>query len=158
MEFIYDIFFDYTIRNVALGSSILGIVAGAFGSFAFLRKESLAGDVVAHSALPGIVLAFLISFLITGSSSKSSLILIFGATITGFLAMHFSSRLMSVSKIKSDSSMGIMLAVFFGLGIFLLSLIQRRNIPGKSGLEDYIFGSASTLTHSDVNIDRKSVV
>jgi manganese/zinc/iron transport system permease protein len=152
MEFIYDIFFDYTIRNVALGSSILGIVAGAFGSFAFLRRESLAGDVVAHSALPGIVLAFLLSFFITGSSIKNPLILIFGATITGFLAMHFSSRLMNISKIKSDSSMGIMLAVFFGLGIFLLSLIQRRNIPGKSGLQDYIFGSASTLTHDDVNI------
>lgn len=152
MEFLYDIFNDYTIRNVALGSSILGIVAGAFGAFAFLRKESLAGDVVAHSALPGIVIAFVIGYFVTGSANKSSIILLAGASIAGFSAMFFSSRLMKITRIKSDSSMGIMLAVFFGLGIFLLSLIQRRNMPGKSGLQDYIFGSASTLTHADVNI------
>lgn len=66
--------------------------------------------------------------------------------------MFFSSKLIQSSKIKSDSSMGIMLAVFFGLGIFLLSLIQKKNIPGKAGLNDYIFGSASTLTHNDVNL------
>lgn len=74
MEFILSIFSDYTLRNVALGSSMLGIVAGAFGAFAFLRKESLAGDVVAHSALPGIVIAFVVYYLLTGSNYKNPLI------------------------------------------------------------------------------------
>ncbi len=152
MDFFLGIFSDYTLSNVALGSSMLGIVAGAFGAFAFLRKESLAGDVVAHSALPGIVIAFVLYYLATGSNYKNPLILLLGAGITGLFAMFFSSKLMQSSKIKSDSSMGIMLAVFFGFGIFLLSLIQKKNIPGKAGLNDYIFGSASTLTHDDVNL------
>ena len=33
--------FDYTLRTVALGSAILGIVSGALGAFAVLRRQSL---------------------------------------------------------------------------------------------------------------------
>ena len=46
---------------MALGTAILGIVSGALGSFAVLRKQSLLGDAMSHAALPGIVLAFLLT-------------------------------------------------------------------------------------------------
>ncbi len=56
-----EFFTDYTLRIVALGSGVLGATAGALGSFAVLRRQSLIGDAVSHAALPGIALAFLLT-------------------------------------------------------------------------------------------------
>jgi manganese/zinc/iron transport system permease protein len=57
-EIFYELLFDYTLRTVALGSATLGLVSGALGTYAVLRKQSLLGDAISHAALPGIVLAF----------------------------------------------------------------------------------------------------
>jgi manganese/zinc/iron transport system permease protein len=79
-QLFYDLFFDYTLRTVALGSAILGIASGALGSFAVLRKQSLLGDAISHAALPGIVLAFLIT------RSREPIDLMTGAMIAGWIA------------------------------------------------------------------------
>ena len=50
----------YNTIVVLLGVSILGAGAGMVGSFAVLRKRALTGDAVAHAALPGVCVAFLI--------------------------------------------------------------------------------------------------
>ena len=71
---------DYTFQTVALGSALLGVMSGVFGSFAVLRKQSLLGDGVSHAALPGVVAAFLLS------GSKKTETLLLGALITGLLA------------------------------------------------------------------------
>ena len=65
IDLIYSLFFDYTIRTVALGAAVLGIVAGALGTFALLRRQSLLGDAMSHAALPGV----LIAFMLTGSKA-----------------------------------------------------------------------------------------
>lgn len=149
-EILDQIINDYTLRNVALGSSILGLVSGALGTFAFLRKESLMGDVVAHSALLGITGIFLLVFAITGIGTRSETILMIGAVIAGLIAMIFVSKITSTSRIKNDSAMGIMLAIFFGGGIFLLTMIQQSSMPNKAGLSSYIFGSAATMSAENV--------
>src|SRR5690606_13443533 len=74
-----DLFDDYTLRIVALGSAILGGVSGSLGSLAVLRKQSLLGDAISHAALPGIVLAFLLT------GSRSTLVLVLGAAIAGWV-------------------------------------------------------------------------
>ena len=56
-----DFLFDYTLRNVLLGTLLLGLGSGFVGTFVLLRKQSLVGDAVSHAALPGIVIAFLIT-------------------------------------------------------------------------------------------------
>jgi manganese/zinc/iron transport system permease protein len=77
---LHDVIFDYTLRNVALGSALLGIVGGVLGTFAVLRRQGLLGDALAHAALPGICL----SFVPTGS--KMPLTLMIGAAISGWVA------------------------------------------------------------------------
>ena len=57
----FELFSDYTFRTVAMGAAMLGIVSGALGTFAVLRKQSLLGDAISHAALPGIALAFLLT-------------------------------------------------------------------------------------------------
>lgn len=141
---------DYTLRNVAIGASILGLVSGSLGTFAFLRKESLMGDVVAHSSLLGITLIFILTYLLTGMGLKNEPMLMLGAVISGIIAMIFVSKITVDSRIKSDSAMGIILAIFFGGGMFLLTMIQQSNIENKAGLSSYLFGSAATISHQNV--------
>ena len=79
MNLLYDLFFDYTLRTVALGAGALGAISGALGCFAVLRRQSLLGDAISHAALPGIVLAFMLT------GAKSVLVLVIGAAVAGWL-------------------------------------------------------------------------
>ena len=141
---LHDLFFDYTLRTVALGSAMLGIVSGVLGAFAVLRKQSLLGDAVSHAALPGIALAFLVT------GSKGSLGLMIGAFIAGWLATLFMMLVVSRTRIKQDAALGISLAVFFGFGLLLLTFIQRLPNASQAGLDKFLFGQAATLVGRDV--------
>lgn len=148
----FDLLTDYTFRTVLMGTVGVGAVSGALGSFAYLRKQSLIGDVVAHSSLLGIMLFFLISYWITGQGSKSLIVLIPGAIVAGTAALMLTRSVVGRTKLKNDSGLGVMLAIFFGTGILLLRLVQRSEppIPGRRGLEDYLFGMAAAMTQDDL--------
>lgn len=144
MNEIINFFADYTLRNVFLGTMLLGIGSGMVGSFAVLRKQSLLGDAVAHAALPGVVIAFLIT------GSKLSLPLLAGAGLTGLIGTLFINLIVNTSKIDTDAAQGIVLGVFLGLGFLLLTYVQKLPGAGKSGLDKFIFGQAATITQQDV--------
>jgi manganese/zinc/iron transport system permease protein len=54
------------------------------------------------------------------------------------------------SRVKEDSGLGIVLSVFFGFGLVLLTLVQRLPHAGQAGLDRFLFGQAATLLVSDV--------
>jgi manganese/zinc/iron transport system permease protein len=141
---LHDLIFDYTLRNVALGSGMLGIVGGALGAFAVLRKQSLVGDAISHAALPGIVLAFLLTH------SKAPLPLMLGAAAAGWVATLLIMRIVNTTRIKFDSALGFTLSVFFGFGLMLLTFVQRRPDARQAGLDKFLFGQAATLVAQDV--------
>jgi manganese/zinc/iron transport system permease protein len=146
MNWLLDFFSDYTIRIVSIGSALIGAVSGMVGTFAFLRKQSLLGDTISHAALPGVVLAFLIT------GGRAPLALLIGAMIAGLLGSLMISLVVRRTRIKEDAALGIILSVFFGLGIALLSFSQRLPNAQKAGLETYIFGQAATIIASDVAV------
>ena len=141
-----EIFTDYTLRTVALGSAILGIVSGVLGSFAVLRKQSLLGDAISHAALPGVALAFILF------RSKAPLLLILGAAIAGWLGTLLIMAIIKSTRIKYDSALGIILSIFFGFGIVLLTFIQKMPDANQAGLDKFLFGQASTILMSDVTV------
>jgi manganese/zinc/iron transport system permease protein len=140
----FDLFSDYTLRIVALGAAILGIVAGALGAFAVLRRQSLLGDAVSHAALPGIVLAFVLT------GTKAPLALLVGAAIAGWLATLAVMAIVRTTRIKYDAALGLVLSVFFGFGLVLLTDIQKRPDATQAGLDRFLFGQAAGLLRSDV--------
>ncbi len=145
-QILHDILFDYTLRTVALGAATLGIISGVLGCFAVLRKQSLLGDAISHAALPGIALAFLLT------GSKSTVILLIGAAIAGWLATLQMMLIVKTTRIKEDSALGLVLAVFFGFGIVLLTYIQKLPLSTQAGLEKFLFGQAATLMQRDVEL------
>jgi len=123
---------------------ILGVVSGALGSYAVLRKQSLVGDAISHAALPGICLAFLIT------DSKAPLVMIVGASLSGWLGILVVTAIVRNTRVKEDAALGIILAVFFGVGIVLLTLIQKMPNANQAGLDKFLFGQAAALLERDI--------
>lgn len=139
-----ELFTDYTLRTVVLGAAALGLVSGALGSFAVLRRQSLLGDAISHAALPGIAIAFLLT------GSKTPLVLMLGAAIAGWVATLIVMGVTETSRVKYDSVLGLMLSVFFGFGLVLLTFIQRMPGANQAGLDTFLFGQAAALVQRDV--------
>lgn len=129
---------------VLSGTMLLGIAAGITGTFSFLQKQSLVGDAAAHAALPGIALAFLLT------GQKELPILMLGAGITSALSVYCIQWIVSFSKLKADAAIGLVLTVFFGIGVVFLTVVNRSPLGNQSGLNNFIFGKAATMTKADL--------
>ncbi|MGQ9550044.1 MAG: metal ABC transporter permease [Roseiflexus sp.] len=141
---LHDLLFDHTLRTVALGTGSAGVVSDMLGVFAVLRRQSLLGDAIAHAALPGIVLAFIIA------GSKEPLALMAGAAFTGWVGALFVMAITSTTRIKQDSALGLILATFLGFGFVLLTWVQTWPNAAQAGLDRYLFGQAATLLERDI--------
>lgn len=137
-------FNDPNIRAVTLGCVLLGITTSLVGAFAFLRKQTLVGDAVAHAIFPGICLGFL------WVGEKKMTVLMVGAFATGWLALLAIRYIKNHSILKNDTIMALILSVFFAIGIVLLSFIQTTGNPHQSGLSLFLFGSAASLVQDDL--------
>lgn len=144
MSVLHDLIFDYTLRNIALGSMLLGIVSGVLGSFAVLRRQGLLGDTLSHAALPGIVLAFMIT------GMRESYVLLIGAGIAGWIGTLILLRVVKNTKLSEDTVLGVILSVFYGIGILLLTYVQGSNNAEQAGLDRYLFGQAASIIAEDV--------
>lgn len=137
-------FSDPTVRIVSLGTVFLAMSASVVGTFAFLRKRALVGDAIAHAILPGIAIAFMLS------GTKNPIVLMMGALISGWLATWAMEYITEKTKLSNDTAVALVLSVFFGIGIMLLTHIQHSGTGNQSGLDQYLFGKAAGMTEQDL--------
>jgi manganese/zinc/iron transport system permease protein len=137
---------SYNTIVVLVGVGLLGAGAGLVGSFAVLRRRALLGDALAHAALPGLCLGFLVA----GERHLPAMLL--GALATGLLGVWVVSTLTHRTRVRQDAAIGIVLSVFFGAGIVLSRLIQNStSVAGsKAGLDSYILGKTAGMVATDV--------
>lgn len=147
---------DYNTRVVLLGTLLLGVTSGIVGTFMLLRRQALIGDVVSHSALPGVAIAFLIGEAISPGSGRSLHWLLAGAAATGLLAVVCVGIIRRYSVVKPDAALATVLGVFFGFGAVLFKTVQELPTGNQAGLQQFILGSASTMIASDVAIIAKA--
>lgn len=137
-------FQDPNIRFVVIGSVILTASSAIVGAFTFLNKRSLIGDAIAHAVLPGICLGFMLA------GTKNPFFLIGGAFATGWISLVAVDYITRRTRIKEDTAIGLVLSVFFGLGIVLLTVIQKSGNAAQSGLDHFLFGKAASLVGDDL--------
>lgn len=145
----FSVLTQYSFQLIALGTFLLASTAGMVGTINVLKGQSLIGDAIGHATYPGIIIAFML-FL-----TRDSLLLMFGATLTGILAFICIQVFNHFSKLRLDAALAITLSSFFGLGMVLKSFIQGNvNYANASqaGLKNYIFGQASYIREADVKI------
>jgi manganese/zinc/iron transport system permease protein len=132
------------VKFVLIGCVVLGLGAGLMGCFAFLRQRSLMGDALAHAALPGVCTAFMLT------GTKDTWVILLGATASCWLGALAVDGIVKYTRCKEDSALGMVLSLFFGVGILMQTHIQGTNNAAQAGLNSFLFGQASALVERDV--------
>ncbi len=133
---------------VMAAATMLGLAAGIVGVFAMLRRRSLMSDALSHATLPGIAAAFLLTAAL-GGDGRSMPVLLAGAAATAVLGVLCVHGLLRHSRLHEDAAIGIVLSVFFGAGVVLLSWIQQVAPAGAAGLEEFIHGQTAAMGARD---------
>ena len=139
-------FKDPSLRYALTGAILLGLTCGLLGSFLVVRKLALLGDTLSHAVLPGVAAGFL------WDMDKNPVAIFIGATVAGLLGSFMVTRITSTTKLKEDTALGMVLACFFGVGICLVTMIQRLPSGNKSGIDKFLFGQAASLGQSDIQL------
>lgn len=138
----------YNASLVAIGAGLLGLSAGAAGSFMVLRKRALVSDAMAHATLPGVGIAFLL-MVGFGGDGRSLPGLLIGSALTAALGLWVVDWLVRRTRLAEDAAIGAVLSVFFGFGVVLLTVIQTMASGRQAGLEGFLLGSTSGMLLND---------
>ena len=115
-------------------SLLIGVICPATGSLLMTHRRILLANLMAHSVLPGLVIALAIGIDPT-----------FGGLISGLLGALVAERLNQRFKGREESSMNTVLAGFTALGVLLVPLLQTR-----VDLETILFGDLLAANSSDI--------
>lgn len=137
---------DYPVIMSLIGAILIGLTSGIISCYSVLKEQSLLGDAIAHAALPGLCIAFLLTL------NKNPIILLIGAMSAGLIGTLFITAIIQKSILKEDTALGVILSVFFGFGTLLLTMIQKIPTARQSGLDGYLFGNAASILKSDITI------
>lgn len=132
--FIHDIQTYEFLQKALFTSIIVGIICGVLGSFIILRGMSLMGDAISHAVLPGVALSYMIGINYFYGAVTFGLLTAFGI---GFITQN--------SRVKNDTSIGIVFSAFFAVGIIL---IGKANT--STDLTSILFGNVLSVRDSDM--------
>lgn len=139
-----NILLSHNAQWVIFSTLILGMASGMMGCLSYWKRQSLMSDALSHAALPGVVVGFALI------GVKSLPMMMAGAAISAVIAAFLIQWIRSSTRIKEDTAMGIILSVFFGFGIMLLTMVNRMPGGNQSGLDSFIFGQAASMVRKDV--------
>jgi manganese/zinc/iron transport system permease protein len=139
---------DHNTRVVVAGTMLLGVASGVLGTYMLLRRRALVGDALGHATLPGIVAAFLV-MAAAGGSGKALPGLLVGAAAGGVLGVGALAIITRTTRVKQDAALGIVISVFFGLGVALLRVAQKMSTGNQAGLESFIYGKTASMVQAD---------
>lgn len=134
------------VRNAVIGSLGLGLVCGLMGCFILVRRLALMGDTLSHAVLPGVALGFL------WNQSKDPVAIFIGAVIAGLLGTMLTHLIRQTTILKEDTSLGLVLGGFYGLGIVLLQMVMNLGTGNQAGLDQMLFGQVAALSSRDVTL------
>ncbi|MAY85203.1 MAG: zinc ABC transporter permease [Pseudooceanicola sp.] len=138
----------YNATLVAVGATLLGIAAGATGTFLFLRKRALVSDAISHATLPGVCLAFM-AMVAMGLDGRNLDGLLLGSALSAGLGLLCLTWLVRHTRLAEDAAIGAVLSVFFGFGVVLLTVIQTMGSGRQAGLESFLLGSTAGMLRAD---------
>jgi ABC-type Mn2+/Zn2+ transport system permease subunit/Mn-dependent DtxR family transcriptional regulator len=136
------------LQTALLASLALGVVSGLLGTFVVLRRESLFGDALSHAVFPGIVAGFLLSGWLEEAGypggDRNPLLILACAMAAGMAGAFVVHLLEQTTRLKQDASLGIVLSVFFALGIGLYTIRQ------PAGVQGFFYGQTAAIDGRDL--------
>ena len=130
---IEPISFAFMQRGLAAGV-LAGIACAVLSAFVVWRGMAFVGDAMAHTILPGVVIAFL-----RGAN------LFVGALIAAILTALGIGWFSRDREVREDTAIGVMFSGFFALGILLLSRVRSYQ-----DLTHILFGDILGVSSTDL--------
>lgn len=115
---------------------LLGLLCGTLGTFVVTRRMALTGDMLSHAVLPGVVAGIV--------WQRNPVVALIAAIIAGMFGTAVMHALQKTTRLKIDACLGIVLSVFFALGIAFISVWQ------PSGVQAYLYGQAAAIDRRDL--------
>ncbi|MBM7587170.1 iron/zinc/copper transport system permease protein [Bacillus pakistanensis] len=134
MNFIEAIIQYDFLQKALITSVMVGIICGVIGCFIILRGMALMGDAISHAVLPGVAISYMfgINFFIGAVASG-----VLTAIAIGFVSQN--------SRLKNDTSIGIMFTSAFAVGIILITFMKS-----STDLYHILFGNVLAVRPSDM--------
>ena len=133
IEFLLQPFaYEFMVRALVV-TVLAAVVCAVLSCWLVLVGWSLMGDAVAHSVLPGVVLAYLIG-------APFAL----GAVAFGGLAVALIGTVRG-PRVREDAAIGIVFTTLFALGLVLVSIT-----PSQIDLAHVVFGNVLGISGSDL--------
>ncbi|WP_102029097.1 metal ABC transporter permease [Salirhabdus sp. Marseille-P4669] len=134
MDFIEAIMQYEFLQKALLTSIMVGIICGVVGCFIILRGMALMGDAISHAVLPGVAISYMLG-----------INFFFGAVFTGILTAIAIGFVSQNSRIKHDTSIGIMFTAAFASGIIIITMLKS-----STDLYHILFGNVLAVRASDM--------
>jgi iron/zinc/copper transport system permease protein len=134
MEFFHDLMNYAFLQKAFVTSIMVGVICGVIGSFIILRGMALMGDAISHAVLPGVAISYMLG-----------INYFYGAVITGILTSLGIGLISQNSRVKNDSSIGLVFSAAFALGIILITKAKSA-----TDLTQILFGNVLSVRFSDM--------
>ncbi|WP_404354700.1 metal ABC transporter permease [Cytobacillus firmus] len=122
------------LQKALLTSVMVGIICGVIGCFIILRGMALMGDAISHAVLPGVAISYMLG-----------VNFFFGAVISGVITAIAIGFVSQNSRIKHDTSIGIMFTAAFASGIIIITMLKS-----STDLYHILFGNVLAVRASDM--------
>jgi ABC-type Mn2+/Zn2+ transport system permease subunit len=100
-------------RTGFAAAALVGVTCAAIGVYVVLRRMAFIGDALAHTVLPGLVVAYLNSWSLFG-----------GALVAGLLTALGIGWVSRRGIVREDTAIGVLFTAMFALGILLMSTVR----------------------------------
>ncbi len=134
---------------IYIAVAMMGIAAALVGTFAHYRGRTLLADACAHATLPGVGIGFLVALTLGVNGGRSLPTMMIGAGVAATIAAWCVRAIETRTPLGRDVAIAAILSVFYGLGIVLLSYIQRLENAAQAGLEGFLLGQITGLSVVD---------
>jgi manganese/zinc/iron transport system permease protein len=143
-------FTDPVLQAPTIGSILMCLSSALVGVIVFLRKRSLLGESLSHAAYPGVVLSVLFVSALFPEAHQGeevmAIAILLGASLSALLGLWLIEKLERHFKVKDDSALCLILAVFFGVGVLIASRLQVTHALWYKTIQMFLYGQVATMT------------
>lgn len=125
--------YEFMVKALVV-STLVGAVCAVLSCYMTLKGWALMGDAISHAVLPGVVLAYMFN-----------VPLAIGAFVFGLGSVISIGFVKDQTRIKEDTSIGLVFTGFFALGLVLVS-----KIPSDIDLMHILFGNVLGIADRDL--------
>jgi ABC-type Mn2+/Zn2+ transport system permease subunit len=137
IEFLFaPLEYSFMLRAL-VGSILVGVMCPLVGAYVVTRNLAFIGDALAHAVLPGMVLGFMVGI-------SPALMAVPTGVSFAMLVRYLSRR----AGLSADTTIGILFAATFALGLLMLSMVDTIAID----VEDLLLGQILAISPTGIYV------